>query len=367
MTRRIGVMGVAIAGLLAMTMTVGSCDECEGPGRCQAGGELPLARLSQYDFFAGPMVELTPKQGVVPYTVAAPLWSDQAGKDRYIVLPEGGKIEFRADDEWGFPEGTILVKNFFFDHDRRDPKAGFRIIETRLLVRDADNWRGFTYVWNDEQTEATLLRTGKRVDIDYVDLAGAAQTEEYIVPNEDQCSSCHERDDVEHSLGLITPQMNRPVERDGKTVAQIEWLAQQDLFAAAPPRSETLASFVDPYAEAGTLDQRARAYLHGNCAHCHQAGGGAGKSGLVYLATETDLAKVGVCKVPAAAGPGTGGNAHDIVPGKPDESIMVFRMNSLDPEIKMPELPNRVIDEAGVELIRAWISAMPAEPGCDGE
>lgn len=356
-----GVMGAALTLLGAAS----SCDDdCAGPGRCQAGGELPLAKLSDYDFFAGPMVDLTPKEGVVPYTVAAPLWSDQAGKDRFIVLPEGGKIEFRADEDWGFPVGTILVKNFFFDHDRRDVKAGSRIIETRLMIREADNWRGVTYVWNDEQTEATLLRTGKRVQVEFIDLAGAAKSEEYIVPNEDQCSSCHERDDVEHSLGLITPQMNRMVERDGAAVPQIEWLAQQGLFAAPPPASTTLAAFPDPFGDTASLDERARAYLHGNCAHCHQPGGGAGKSGLVFLADETDMAKLGVCKVPAAAGSGTGGHAHDIVPGKPDESIMVYRMNSLDPEIKMPELPNRVIDEAGVALIREWIAAMPIDSAC---
>ena len=136
------------------------------------------------------------------------------------------------------------------------------------------------------------------------------------------------------------------------------------MFASPPPAAASLPAFVDPFGTAGTLDQRARDYLHGNCAHCHQPGGGAGKSGLVFLASETNLAKVGVCKVPAAAGPGTGGHPHDIVPGKPDESIVLFRMNSLDPEIKMPELPNRVIDKAGVELIRQWIAAMPVDTEC---
>ncbi|HEY0134093.1 MAG TPA: SO2930 family diheme c-type cytochrome [Nannocystis sp.] len=351
-----------------VTMLVSGCDEgdpCDGMTRCQAEGALPFKSLAEYDFFVGPMVELRPKTGVVPYTVAAPLWSDQAGKDRFIVLPEGGKIEMRSDDgEWGFPEGTILVKNFFFDHDRRDPKAGAKIIETRLLLREAGNWRAFTYVWNDAQTEATLLRTGKRVNIEFTDVDGAARTEEYIVPNDDQCSSCHERDDVEHALGLITPQMNRMVERDGKQVAQLTWLAEQGMFTAPPADLATLPAFIDPYGGEGTLDQRARGYLHGNCAHCHQAGGGAGKSGLVFLASEPDLAKVGVCKVPAAAGAGTGGHAHDIVPGKPDESIVVFRMNSLDPEIKMPELPNRVIDQGGLALIREWIAAMPVDVAC---
>ncbi len=134
---------------------------------------------------------------------------------------------------------------------------------------------------------------------------------------------------------------------------------------APPPAAASLAAFVDPMGSAGTLDQRARSYLHGNCAHCHRPGGGAGKSGLVFLATATDPAEFGVCKVPAAAGPGAGGHPHDIVPGHPDDSIIIFRMNSLDPEIKMPELPNRVIDKDGVQLIRDWIAAMPSDSNCD--
>lgn len=338
-------------------------DPCDGPTRCPADGEWPFERLSEYDFFQQPMVDLTPKDGVVLYEVGAPLWSDAAGKGRFIVLPEGGKIEFSADDDWAFPDGTILIKTFYFDHDRRDPQAGYRIIETRLLVRADGVWEPYTYLWNDEQTEATITKVGKRVDISFIDAEGAEQSEEYIVPNLDQCSSCHERDDVQRSLGLVTLQMNRMVEREGSSVAQLDWLDGLGMFAAAPPAPDSLPGFVDPMGGEGTLDERARGYLHGNCAHCHRPGGGASKSGLVFLATETELAKVGVCKVPAAAGPGTGGHAHDIEPGKPDESIVIFRMNSLDPEIKMPELPNRVIDTQGVELVREWIAALPGTCG----
>lgn len=341
----------------------GAVDPCDGPTRCPADGAWPFELLSEYDFFQGSMVDLVAKDGVVPYQVGAALWADHAGKGRFIVLPEGGKIEFVAGeaDDWVFPDGTILIKTFFFDHDRRDPEVGYRIIETRLLIRADGAWEPYTYLWNDEQTEATIIKTGKRVDVSFIDVDGAMKEEEYIVPNIDQCASCHERDDVQHSLGLVTLQMNRMVD-EGGMVNQIDWLAGQGMFATAPPKGDTLPGFVDPMGTDGTLDERARGYLHGNCSHCHRQGGGASNSGLVFLATEPELAKVGVCKVPAAAGPGTGGHAHDIEPGDPDRSIVIFRMNSLDPEIKMPELPNRVIDAKGVELIKAWIAGMPAEP-----
>lgn len=340
----------------------GVLDPCDGPTRCPADGEWPLDVLSEYDFFQGPMVDLVPKDGVVPYMVGSALWADHAGKGRFIVLPEGGQMTFSEADDWVFPDGTILIKTFFFDHDRRDPDAGYDVIETRLLIRAGGAWEPYTYLWNEEQTEATIIKTGKRVDVSFIDMDGEMKGEEYIVPNVDQCASCHERDDEQRSLGLVTLQMNRVVEQGGMEVNQIDWMAGLGMFDAAPPKGDTLPGFVDPMGPVGTLDERARGYLHANCAHCHRPGGGASKSGLVFLATEMDLAKVGVCKVPAAAGPGTGGHPHDIVPGDPDTSIVIFRMNSLDPEIKMPELPNRVIDAQGVELIREWISALPMTP-----
>ncbi len=338
-------------------------DPCEGATRCPSEGELPLPKLSDYDFFQGDMVDQVPKDGVIPYTVAAPLWSDQAGKGRYIVLPEGGTITFTDRDAWNFPEGTIIIKTFFFDHDRRDPEAGSRIIETRLLIRQNDAWTPITYVWDEAQTEAELLKVGARVDVEFIDASGSAQVEEYIVPNTDQCGNCHELDDAIELLGPIAEQMNLDIEVDGETINQITWLADQGLFASAPPAPEELHRFARPMDESADLNARARSYLHANCSHCHRDSGGASKSGLVFLEWEEEPAKIGICKLPAAAGPGAGGNSHDITPGDPDGSIVIYRMNSLDPDIKMPELPNRVIDVQGVDLIREWIAAMPQD-GC---
>lgn len=339
-------------------------DPCEGSTRCPAELPMPMPRLSDYDFFQGPMRELVPKDGVVRYEVAAALWSDAAAKSRFIVLPPGGAIGFVEGEGWEFPEGTIIVKHFAFEHDRRDPSQGARNIETRLLYREGGLWRPFIYLWDEAETEATLLKVGKRVDVSFVDEAGQAQSEEYIVPNLDQCASCHERDDKDEILGIFTHQLNREVEVEGAKVQQLEWMADQGMFTGTLPEVQALPALADPFG-AAPLEDRARSYLHANCSHCHRLGGGAGNSGLVFLRWETEPAKYGVCKVPAAAGPGTGGHPYDVVPGKPDESILVFRMNSLDPEIKMPELPNRVIDAKGVQLIRDWIAAMPVDPPCN--
>lgn len=320
--------------------------------------ELPLPTLSEYGLFVGDMVEGEPAPGVVPYTVAAPLWADAAGKGRYFLLPEGQTATLTERSEWEFPEGTIFIKSFFVDLDRANPETDLKTVETRLLVNEQDRWHSYIYRWNEEQTEATRIKAGADVRISYLDEQGQPAEQLYIIPDENTCGSCHERDDVLGVLGPTTAQLNTEVERDGERVNQLQWLADEGLIAQDLPEPSTLDAFASPAGDA-SLDARARAYLHGNCAHCHRPGGGGGSSGLKFSAWETDPAQFGVCKVPAAAGPGTGGNAYDIVPGHPEQSIVVFRMASTDPEMKMPELPSLLADDFGVDLVSEWIAAMP--------
>lgn len=330
--------------------------------RAKAGaGALPYDTLSEYGFFQGDMALHQPAAGVVPYDVAAALWSDHAAKKRFIVLPQGETAAWGPDEDWVLPLGSIIIKAFDFPLDRRDPASATRVIETRLLILEEAGWTSHTYVWDDAQTEARRVIAGKSVAVSYLDEQGAAVDQTYLVPNTNQCKSCHERDDTSYLLGVTTPQVNRKVVRDGQEVEQLEWLAAQGVFASAPP-VEGAARFEDPFGD-GPLDARARSYLAANCSHCHRPGGGGGDSGLVLLESEKTPGKNGVCKTPAAAGSGTGGRSHDIVPGEPDQSIIIFRMSSTDPEVKMPELPNLLPDERGVALIREWIAAMEPK-GC---
>ena len=325
-------------------------------------GELPYETLSEYGFFLSPMVEQRPALGVVPYTVAAPLWADLAGKGRFVVLPEGQQIGFEENEDWDFPLGTVIIKTFFFATDRRDPEGSARIIETRLLILEDEGWSGHTYVWDEAQAEARLEIAGQRIGLDFIDEDGSPGEQLYLVPNNNECGNCHERDDENRVLGLTTPQLNATLDIGGQALNQLQQLIDADLFSNPPTDLSLFESMVEPFGGAD-LDRRARDYLHANCAHRHREGGGGGRSGLSLLRTETDPFTFGICKGPVAAGKGSGGLRADIVPGDPDQSILVFRMGSTDPEIKMPELPNRLPDEPGVDLISAWISAMEP-PGC---
>jgi uncharacterized repeat protein (TIGR03806 family) len=339
---------------------------------------LPYEYLSEYGFFIGEQLRaLEPAEGVYPYTVVSPLFSDFAGKARFLYLPEGEQlhIDFDAADPgpggegelWEWPVGSVLIKNFYFDLDRQSPgqDQNAKLIETRLMVQYPGGWQVFTYVWDDAEQDAVLTKYGKLIEVGFTDVDGQPATQEYKVPSLEQCGSCHSRDNTLATLGPVTHQMNYAVERDGGQVNQMQWLESLGLFDEPLPELSSFPTMVDPLGDVGTLDQRARSYLHANCSHCHRQDGGAGISGLRYPYWEQTPVHLGICKPPAAAGAASGGRPYDIVPGDPEQSIVVFRMESLDPMIKMPELPSRVLNPEGIQLISDWIAAM--EPaGCGG-
>ncbi|MCB9727265.1 MAG: hypothetical protein H6744_00460 [Deltaproteobacteria bacterium] len=347
--------GLAVALLCALG--AGACDE--GDPAPATGGSFDL--LSEWGFFRGDLADLRPVSGVLLVEPAAPLWSDGAVKSRYISVPRGSHVGLRDREEWDFPDGSVVVKNFGFLLDEREPQGPRRLVETRLLVREAGVWKPLVYMWNEDQSDAVKKVAGAEVIIDRVDASGQPIAQPYLVPNLAQCASCHERSDVSRLLGVTTPQLNRTVTRQGRQLNQLDWLAAQGIFGDAEVLPESWERFEDPYGD-GPLQARARSWLHANCAHCHEPGGDAGSTGLVLTAWEPEGSRrLGLCKRPAASGNGAGGLEFDIVPGDPDASIMPYRIGSTVPDVRMPELLNLIPDPRAVELVRGWIAAM--EPG----
>src|SRR5690606_17224127 len=136
----------------------------------------------------------------------------------------------------------------------------------------------FTYVWDDAEQDAVLTKFGMLIDVEFTDVDGQSASQEYKVPALEQCGSCHSRDNTLATLGPVTQQMNYQVERDGAQVNQMQWLESLGLFDEPLPDLSEFPTMVDPMGEVGTLDQRARSYLHANCSHCHRQNGGAGIS-----------------------------------------------------------------------------------------
>ena len=313
------------------------------------------ARLNEYSFFIGPLANLTPiNQRMMGYDLNTPLFTDYAHKERFIALPEQGVISYDGQDVLGFPEGSVLIKNFLYPKAIEEGRKVKRVIETRLLVLENDEWIPRSYIWNDDQTEAFLTVSGKTQEVVFEE-SGATRTVSYKVPTINQCKSCHMRDGKITPIGPTARQLHR---KDENKSLLWKW-ASNGLLDQLPDNLPLLAQWDDSET---SLDDRARAYLDINCGACHRDGAPAKTSGLDLTVFSKSEYALGVGKKPVAAGKGSGGLLYDIVPSSPDESILVYRMESLDPSVMMPELGRSLVHEEGVELIRKWIEEMNEEP-----
>jgi uncharacterized repeat protein (TIGR03806 family) len=315
------------------------------------------ATLSEYGFFEGALKELNPAAGVTPYQLNAALFSDYAFKARFVKLPAGAKAVYNAEDVLDFPIGTTLIKNFYYPADFSKPQESIRILETRLLLHEADGWKALPYIWNDEQTEAYLDIAGKNIPVSWTHYNGELKSISYSVPNMNQCKGCHLRGDKVMPIGPSARQLNGKHTYATGEENQLLYWQSHDMIEALPDLSsvKTLTSYED---EKASVELRARAWLEINCAHCHRRDGPAKNSGLYLLASEKDSRVLGIGKAPVAAGKGSGGRLYSIIPGKPDESILQFRIESTHPGIMMPELGRQLTHTEGVELVRKWIAEM---------
>jgi uncharacterized repeat protein (TIGR03806 family) len=315
--------------------------------------------LSQWNLFKPPLADQQPNDNLLPYEVNSILYADGAGKYRFLSVPQNRQIHFDPHDRWTFPPGTIFIKTFDYNFDDRHPEMGRRLLETRLIVLGDDGtWTAHTYVWNDAQTDATRQVAGQSLAIQRIDSQGNSVTGEYRVPNTTQCKDCHAQDKVIVPLGPRTRQLNRTHDYGQGPENQIAHLAGLNLLDSAIPDPATLDKLADPAGNA-PVEARARAYLDANCAHCHNDSGYASSTALRLNAETTTPIDLGVCRHPVAAGHANGGFLYDVVPGHPDMSILIFRMQSNDPQFKMPQLPLTTSDAFGVDLVSQWIAALP--------
>jgi uncharacterized repeat protein (TIGR03806 family) len=283
-----------------------------------------------------------PLLSLIPYAPNAAFWSDGAVKERWIGLPNGQNIAVRSDGDWDPPNGTVLVKHF---------RIGNRLVETRLFMRHPDGsdgvWAGYTYEWNQAQTEATRVTGGKTVMV-----AG----QNWIFPSEAQCVQCHTQA-AGFSLGLETAQLNGSLTyaQTGRNANQITTLNAVNVLSprvgANPP------AYADPADTSRSLTERARAYLHTNCANCHRPGGPTPVT--LDLRHDTALSQTGACNVAPTAGDLGIASALIIAPGDGERSVLLARMSRRD-AFGMPPVASNVVDAAGVQLIGAWIDSLTA-------
>ena len=318
----------------------------------------PKINLSEYGFFKGKMAEQKPKTGIVPYSLNTPLFSDYAEKLRFVKIPEGKTITYNPSEVFEFPVGTTIIKTFYYPNDFRDVSKGRRLMETRLLIHEENGWKALEYVWNDEQTEAVLEVAGETKEISYVYSDGKKRTQQYSMPNLNQCKGCHNRSEVMTPIGPSARQLNGDFAYENGTENQLVHLQKLGLLKDMPVLKDCPKLAVWNKPETGTLEERSRAWLDINCAHCHTPKGPAMTSGLNLSIHESNSTALGFGKTPVAAGRGSGNRDYDIVRGNPDKSILIYRMESTDPGIMMPEVGRKTTHNEGVALVREWIKSL---------
>ncbi len=332
-------------------------------------------KLSQTGLFASTK-DHTVAPGVIPYSVNAQLWSDGAAKERFIAIPGAGRIGFDeivypqpppgAPAGWRFPDGTVLVKTFAMDMERGNPKSRKRL-ETRILHFQKfpgtqeygdQYWRGYTYVWNDDQTDADLLDARGADRLLKIKAGDKVVTQNYRFPSRAECTMCH-TNAAKFALGVNTLQMNRDHDYGGVVANQLATLEHIGLFThklpAPPEKLPKLADYTDPGQAAAV---RARAYLHSNCAHCHTKWGG-GNAEFKLLAT-LPLKELGIVNTRPAHGSFGLTDGRLLVPGHPERSLIYHRMN-LTGLGRMPHIGSRVVDGLGCKLVHDWIEQLPGK------
>ena len=347
---RVPIIALAVVSLCAWFGSTPPERFAAPPARAD-GRERPLKRLSEYGFFAGELAELVPAENVYPYALNTPLFSDYAEKDRFVYLPAGSTMAYSDTEVFDLPIGAVLIKNFSYPIDAREPALGRRLVETRLLKRTERGWQAWGYTWDEEQSEAEYKPLGGKTSVDWIDAEGDTREIEYEIPNQFQCKGCHS---FAGELRPIGPSARQLHGEANPTAAA--WMAAGIVDDA--PADLSTWPVMDWRAEGASVEVRARAYLDANCGYCHRAEGPANTSGLFLLASTPTGPQIGIRKSPVAAGKGSGGRKYGIYPGKPAKSILMYRLESVDPAVRMPEVGRSTVHEEGIALVKTWIEEM---------
>ena len=245
------------AGLLALSFV--GCDSGNGGGTGTDGGtdggsgvdlskpvnvnlDQPLPQsLSSFNFFKwDPATGFTFHEDVVPYELNSALFSDYALKDRAIYVPSGGQMTFQPELAFDLPVGSVIIKTFSFPADFRKPTENIQLVETRLLLHYADGWQGYAYIWNEAQTDAVLSPSGEVRMISFLDADGASQTAQYLIPQHNQCQSCHflkpdpAGTPVIKPIGIKARHLDRNRDYGGGPVNQLQHMVDVGMLAGLP-------------------------------------------------------------------------------------------------------------------------------------
>jgi mono/diheme cytochrome c family protein len=330
--------GPSIPGLLLSALLLAPAPGCGGEQAAPAPGEPRYSRLSETGLYAD-LIARTLAPGVRGFEPAFELWSDGASKARWIALPEGATVDTSDMNRWSFPVGTRVWKEFSLDGTQ---------LETRLIERygggPSDYWMG-AFLWQDDGSDAVLSEEGAE------NLLGT----EHDAPARERCSACH-NGEPGRLLGFSALQLTGSrAELDLAALAAEGWLS-------APPPDDARYAIAGDAASVAALG-----YLHANCGNCHNPRGAAWPDTQMLLRLDVEASAVQSAPVvDSLVGQRLqyyrdqdGAITQRVVPGHPESSGLIARMQVRGPREQMPPLATEQVDTAGVDIVSRWIASLP--------
>ncbi len=314
-------------------------------------------RLSDTGLFADTKAHEM-KPGVIGYSVIASGWNDGALAKRWMAVPGDEQISSDRGGAWQFPNGTALVQTLSVEREHhRGLAVPFRV-ETRIMLRQQNEWVGYSYRWNEAQTNAELVDPAGGKEIFRVSdpkLPGQFRRQDWVFPSRADCMVCHSRAGG-FILGINDANMNREHTYSAITDSQVRTLSHIGVFRnASQGQPSRASSLVDPYDASEDLERRVRSYLHTNCAGCHIRSGGG--NSMMELGLANSLRKMHLIEARPQHDTFGIANAMIVAPGAPGQSVLLQRMNRRG-RGQMPPLVSSAVDHAAVELFREWISGI---------
>jgi uncharacterized repeat protein (TIGR03806 family) len=305
---------------------------CYDSGRKPIESQLVFKiKLSAYGLFDGSMSKLEPVKEVEIMEISSSLFTDYALKQRLIKIPKGKQVQINGSDLPIFPDGTIIAKTFYYH------KIGSKennLVETRLLILKNSHWNAATYRWNMQQNDALLIKSAAQVPISFTDPKGKIRNISYQIPAQKECGSCHRSNNELIPIGPKIRNLNVKVIREGIQQNQLDYFIKKKIFRKV---SSASVAKLPNYSNVSTsIEERARAYLDINCAHCHNPTGMAARQTL-NLDFSVPLNQTGI---------------------NFNHENIVMRMVTMG-EYHMPKLGTTILDDEGVALIRAYIKQLP--------
>lgn len=310
------------------------------------GGAPPL--LSQTGCFE-PADITQAVTDLIPFEPAAHLWSDAAEKRRWFTLPNDALVTLDADGDFVWPDGSVLVKEF---------SLGGKIVETRFLVKQRENgrWAGYSYAWNEAQTDAELVGdTGRAQPWPVPTLENPDATQAWQYPGRGQCFHCH-TDIAGTALGLEASQLNHAMlyEVTGRAANQMDTLAHIGVVdtALSPPPYADLAYIADA---TRSVEDRARSYLHANCSGCHRPDGPTFVD--MDLRYEVAFADMNICNASPLIS-----DMEEIIPDNPRlfapgdiARSEIYQRILTTGKYRMPPIGRSLADTAALDVLKRWI------------